>query len=240
MSWLLDRLAAFDVESTGVDVENDRIVTASVQILGGGLLAEEHAWLVDPGIDIPEAVTAIHGISTEKARTEGLPAGKAVALISALLAEQVAAGRPIVAMNARFDFTILDRELQRHGLASLAGQSGGRPLLVIDPYVLDKQADPYRKGSRTLVAMAAHYGVPLTAADAHNAGADARAAARIVYKLAVKYPQLRDTDLGLLHNLQIEWAAKQAASLEGYFRRTDPAAVVEGAWPLIPRQRVTQ
>ncbi|NED92119.1 3'-5' exonuclease, partial [Streptomyces sp. SID11233] len=40
-----------------------------------------------------------------------------------------------------------------------------------------------------------------------------------------------------LHRLQIDAAARQSASLQEYLRRTKPDAVVEGAWPVIPRQR---
>ena len=38
-----------------------------------------------------------------------------------------------------------------------------------------------------------------------------------------------------LHGAQIGWAAEQAASLQEYFRRKDPAAVVDGTWPVHPR-----
>ncbi len=234
MSWHTGRLAAFDLETTGVDVEQDRIVTAAIVIVGGNQLTETHQWLANPGIDIPEPAAAVHGITTEHAQQNGRPAREVVEQVSALLAEQAAAGIPIVAMNARYDLTLLDRELQRHGLASLAGQAGRDPL-VLDPLVLDKRADQYRKGKRTLTVMAAHYKVPL-GEDAHTAGADALAAARIVYVIAKRYPNMQDWTLQHLHDSQIEWAADQAASLQEYFRKKDPSAVVEQEWPLIPRQ----
>lgn len=237
MTWHLARLASFDTESTGVDVENDRIVTAAVLLLDGGQPTQPHAWLANPGIPIPEAASAVHGITTAQAEAEGRPVAEVIEQVSALLAEQVAAGTPIVAMNARFDFTLLDRELARHGLPSLAEQAGREPY-VIDPYVIDKALDKYRKGSRKLTDMATHYGVQL-GEDAHDAGADALAAARIAFKLAIKFSALQ-RDLELLHLKQVTWAREQAISLQTYFRKTDPAAVVEGAWPLIPRPRAEE
>ncbi len=127
MSWHIGRLAAFDLETTGTDTEHDRIVTAAIGLVGGGLDAQQHAWLVDPGVEIPAGATAVHGITTERARAEGRPAAEAVAEIIAVLADQVRAGVPIVAFNARFDLTILDREARRYGLPTLVRQRCAAP-----------------------------------------------------------------------------------------------------------------
>ena len=51
-------------------------------------------------------------------------------------------------MNAPFDLTLLDRELRRHRAASLSHYLGQNPLRVLDPRVLDKHLDRYRKGRR--------------------------------------------------------------------------------------------
>ncbi len=236
MSWHLGRMCAFDTETSGVDVEADRIVTAAVLLVGGGRPTETHTWLADPGVDIPEPASAVHGITTERARAEGRPAAEVVEQVSALLAEQVAARVPIVAMNARFDFTILDRELGRHGLPPLVEQAGEVEPLVLDPLVMDKRAERFRRGKRRLVDLAQVYDVQL-GDDAHDAGADALAAARIVYKLAARYPALQTTELERLHQMQVAWAREQAIDLQEYLRRKDPATVVEQAWPLVPRPR---
>ncbi|WP_377271875.1 3'-5' exonuclease [Peterkaempfera sp. SMS 1(5)a] len=234
MSWHLGRMASFDVESTGVDVETARIVTASLTMVGGGQPTEATAWLADPGIEIPTEASDIHGITTERARAEGRPAREVVEEIAYLLADALQQRIPIVAMNARYDLTVLDRECRRHGLPTVTERTGGLTGPVIDPYVIDKQVDKYRKGSRKLTALCEHYGVQL-GDDAHEAGADALAAARVAYKLAIRFPKLQ-VDLPQLFVWQQKWAAEQAASLQAYFRRKDPKAVVEGAWPLVPAQ----
>lgn len=235
MTWHLGPLAGFDTETTGVNVEEDRIVTAAVILLNGRQTPQSHAWLSDAGgIDIPKQATAVHGITTAHARQHGRPAAEVIALISALLAEQVAASVPLIIMNARYDLTLLDRELARHGLPSLAEQAGREPL-VIDPLVLDKRADRYRQGKRTLTDLATHYGVPL-GADAHTAAADALAAARVTYVIATRYPHVQDIEVERLHAMQVDWAFEQAESLQELFRKKDPSAVVESAWPMIPRQ----
>jgi DNA polymerase-3 subunit epsilon len=230
MSWHLGRLCGLDFETTGVDVENDRIVTACVVQCGGGQPTASAAWMANPGVDIPEAAANVHGITTERARAEGKPAVEVVADVLAALGQVIAAGVPVVAMNARFDLTILDREARRYGLAPLPA---GFP--VVDPHVLDKHVDRYRKGGRKLVDLCAHYGVPI--GDAHTADADAIAACRVAWRIGSTRPEMAALPLATLHAQQVAWAAEQAAGLQEYFRRKDPQAVVRGEWPLIPHQQ---
>lgn len=232
MSWHQRPLAAFDIETTGTDVDTDRIVTAALWHItpatGHTTVTE---WLANPGIDIPEAATAIHGITTDHAHTHGRPATDVVAEISRTLAHVANQGQPLVVYNAAFDLTLLDRELRRHGHhLPFHGQ-----LRVIDPLVLDKHLDTYRKGSRRLADVCTHHGIPLPADQAHGAAADALAAARLAWKLATLNPNLSRMDPDTLHHAQTAWRAHQATSLQDYLRRTkDPQAVVDTAWPLIP------
>jgi DNA polymerase-3 subunit epsilon len=233
MSWHEGRLAAFDVETTGVHPASDRIVTAAVSLVGGGLESVSRDWLVDPGVEIPAGATAVHGITTEMARRDGRPPAEVVEEICALLAEQVLAGVPVIAFNARFDLTVLDREARRHGVTPLLDRVGGpERMLVVDPHVLDKQFDRFRKGKRTLTAVCAHYRVRLDAA--HAANADALAAARVAWRLGQASPELRALALQELHSHQISWAAEQAASFQEYLRSNGSVERIEGAWPIVP------
>ncbi len=235
MSWHTGRLAAFDIETTGIDPTRDRIVTAAVSVVGAGQPSEHRSWLADPGIEIPAGATAVHGITNERARAEGQDPREAVEEITTALAEQLRAGVPVIAFNARFDLTILDREAHRHGCQPLVDRVGGaNGMLVIDPHVLDKQFDRFRRGKRTLGAVCEHYRVPFD--EAHAAGADALAAARLAYRLGSTVEELRHLDLPVLHREQISWAAEQAASLQDYFQRQGRNEHVEAAWPVIPEE----
>ncbi|WP_019548431.1 3'-5' exonuclease [Streptomyces sulphureus] len=235
MSWHLGRMCGFDLETTGTDVETDRIVTACVVQCGGGLPTQSATWLANPGIEIPEEAAKVHGITTERARADGRPAAEVVEQVTAALAQVARDGTPIVAMNAAFDLTMQDRECERYSVPSLWGIT--EPL-IIDPRVLDKAVDRYRRGSRTLTALCEHYQVPLDRA--HSADADAIAACRVAWRIASLYPRIA-TDLGELHEHQAAWAREQAESLAGYFARTPgkehQADTVRTEWPLIPRQR---
>ena len=233
MSWHQRRLAAFDLETTGIDSESDRIVTAAVSVVGDGLPPVFHAWLLDPGVEIPAGASAVHGITTERARAEGRPPREAIEEIVAALAEQLRQGVPVVAFNARFDLTCLDREARRNGIAPLADRVGGAAgMLVVDPFVLDKQVDRFRKGKRTLGAVCAHYNVPLD--EAHASHADALAAARVAWRLGQAFEELRALDLPTLHARQVAWAAEQAASFEDYLRRNGRDERIERDWPVVP------
>jgi DNA polymerase-3 subunit epsilon len=235
MGWHEGRLAAFDVETTGVHPASDRIVTAAVSLVGGGLETVSRDWLVDPGVEIPAGATNVHGITTEQARAEGRPPAEAIEEITTLLAEQILAGVPVIAFNARFDLTMLDRESRRHGVVPLIDRVGGEAgMLVVDPHVLDKQFDRFRKGKRTLTAVCAHYRVPLAAADAHAANADALAAARVAWRLGQASAELGGLELRQLHGHQVAWAAEQAASFQEYLRSNGSVERIEGAWPIVP------
>jgi len=224
-SWF-DNLGVFDLETTGIDVETSRIVSAHVGVIdANGAVVEERAWLADPGIEIPAQASAVHGITTERARAEGRPAAEVVAEIVAALEDLVARGLAITIYNAPYDLSLLHHEAVRHGVTPLH-----EPVPIIDPLVLDRAVDKYRKGKRTLEAAAAVYGVSLT--DAHDAGADAIAAGRIAQALAGKYGAQLAVPGADLHALQVGWCAEQSASFQDYMRRTkDPTFTASGSWP---------
>lgn len=250
MNWHLGRLCAFDLETTGVDPQSDRIVTAAVLGIGRQRWAnaedsalrwigpERWGWLANPGVDIPEQATAVHGVTSEHARAKGWPAAGVVRDIATILCEHVQLGTPIIAMNAVYDLTMLDRELERYGLPSLAEQAGREPL-VVDPLVLDRQVDRYRRGKRTLAALCEHYRVRLDGA--HEAAADALGAARVAYEIAERHPAIGGASLADLHTAQVGWAGEQADGLRQYLERQGRnASTVHGHWPLIPRQEVAR
>lgn len=235
MTWHLGRMCGFDLETTGVRLEDDRIVTSCVVHCGGKQPTQSFNWLANPGIEIPEGAAKIHGITTEKARAEGRPAAEVVEQVIAALVESVTEGLPVVAMNASFDLTILDREARRYNLQPLTDIVGDG-LRVIDPRILDKQVDQRRKGSRTLTALCQHYKVSLDGA--HSADADAIAACRVAWRLGSTVPRLGEMSLDDLHQAQVKWAESQGRSLAGYFRRTPGkehfADGVRVEWPLVP------
>jgi DNA polymerase-3 subunit epsilon len=227
-TWHQGRLLAFDLETTAPDPDVARIVTATLIELDGRATPVTHEWLADPGVPIPAGASAIHGITTQRAQADGADPDVVVFELLSILAPDMGHGVPVVAFNAAYDLTVLDRECRRHGIDTLTTRLGD-VAPVVDPHVIDKQVDKYRKGKRTLGVTCAHYGIDLR--NAHDATADALGAARLAWKLAHQYPVLQ-VPLDELHAQQVGWRAEQAAGLQKHFRKKDPAAVVCGDWPV--------
>ncbi len=232
--WHLGIMAAFDTETTGPDPESALVVTACVVHVDGSaaMPPEAESWLIDPGCEIPAEAAAVHGITTEHARDHGRPPGEALKDIAGAVLRTARSGVPVVAYNAPYDFTVLDRETRRNGLEPFGEAFSAARGIVIDPLVLDKHLDTYRKGSRTLEAACAHYGVRIDGA--HDAAADAIAAARVAWMIAARYPQIAAMGLEELHDLQVKAKAGQVASFQDYLRRQGKTEVIDGSWPLKP------
>lgn len=230
--WFEGPLAAFDTETTGVDVERDRIVSAALVVQSqAGASPVATRWLVNPGVPVPEGATAIHGLTDVHLQRYGRWPAPVMEEVGRALAEQSAAGVPLVVMNAPFDLTLLDRELRRHRASPLSAYLGTSPLCVLDPWVLDKHLDRYRKGRRTLTDLCAHYGVELTGA--HDATADATAAMAVVRAIGQRFAvRLERLSAAELHARQAVWHAAQARGLQAWFARNGSEEVCDPAWPV--------
>lgn len=220
-------LAVFDLETTGLDLTEARIVTACAVTIDeqGKVTGSNNEWLADPGIEIPEAASNVHGVTTEIARARGRKSQEVVSEILETLRGFFKEGVPVVAYNAPYDFSILHHEAIRNGLEPL---SDPRP--IIDPLVLDKFVDQYRSGKRTLQVAASVYGVPLS--DAHNATADAIAAGNVAQAIARRHSAKLPADVFELHDAQIAWSAKQDDSYESFRRKSSPDFTVVRGWPV--------
>lgn len=233
--WHREQMILLDTETTAANPLEARIVTATVIPVIPGRTPEPVQWLIDPGVEIPDEAAKIHGITTEHARTHGRAPAEALPEITAELAAQLSHGVPLVAMNACYDLTVLDRDCRRHGVTTLTQWLGRDPAPVIDPMVLDRRVDRYRKGGRTLTHLCHHYKVALDGA--HDSTADALAAGRVAWRIAETHPHIAHLPLEQLHRDQTAWRAEQCTSLADYFRRkgkTAEAANVRTEWPLIP------
>ncbi|MGW6262002.1 exonuclease domain-containing protein [Streptomyces sp. NPDC055085] len=232
--WHEGPLAAFDTETTGVDVETDRIVSAAVVVQdAAGTRPRVTRWLVNPGVPVPAGATAVHGLTDEHLQRNGRWPSPVLEEIARELGEQAAAGRPLVVMNAPFDLTLLDRELRRHRASSLDRWFDPAALRVLDPRVLDKHLDRYRKGRRTLTDLCAHYDVVLEGA--HDAAADALASLELVRAVGRRFAsRLERLSPAELHTLQAVWHAAQARGLQAWFARSGSDEAVDPAWPLRP------
>ncbi|WGD36204.1 exonuclease domain-containing protein [Lysinibacter sp. HNR] len=218
-------LAVFDTETTGINTSEARVVTATLAVLDAqGAVTERHDWFINPGVEIPERATSVHGVTTAQAVAGGMDAATGIGQILDRIRELFLRGLPLVIYNAPYDLDVIRYEALRYGIEPLAA-----PAPVLDPLIIDKAVDRYRKGKRTLEAACMHYGVVL--GSAHDAGEDAIASGRVMQQIAARYVSKIPEDLEEIHRSQVVWAQEQAENFQEYMRRRNPQFVADGAWP---------
>ena len=174
----LDRpLVVFDIESTGVNARQDRIVElAAIRIEPDGTETEK-CWLLNPGVPIPPETTAIHGISDEMVKDCPTFADKA---------EDIAAffkDCDLSGFNSdRFDVPCLEEEFARVGMNFGA----------CDRRHVDVQRIFHKREPRDLTAAVRFY-CGRDHVGAHGAGADARATLDVLKAQLEKYGDLPKT-----------------------------------------------
>ncbi|MER0078540.1 3'-5' exonuclease [Corynebacterium sp. KPL2830] len=222
MNFDASRMLAFDLETTSANPKDARIVTSALVRIDGRDV-QKVEYLADPGIEIPQAATDVHGITTEKAQAEGRPHEEVLKDTVDAIKSAWDDGLTLIVYNAAFDLTVL-RSLT--GDFTVTGP-------VFDPYVIDRVSDKWRKGKRTLGAVCEHYGVEL--GNAHEATADALAAARVAWKqVRQHYPNLAQMDESELMEFQaVKWYEDRVAFKKYLEGKGRDASDVSTAWPLI-------
>ncbi|AGS34647.1 DNA polymerase III subunit epsilon [Corynebacterium maris DSM 45190] len=215
------RMLSFDLETTSANPMEARIVTSALVTIDGSS-SDPYEMLADPGVEIPEEAAKIHGITTEKARAEGRPHDDVLAETVRRIKEGWEKGLTLVVYNASYDLTIL-RQLT--GDFTVTGP-------VFDPYVIDKAKDRYRKGKRTLTDVSAFYGVSLD--NAHEATADALAAARVAWKQVNKaFPELKTMNTDELMEFQAVSYYEMQVDLKKYLdSRGRDTSDLNTSWPM--------
>ena len=224
-----DKLIGFDLETTGVDVDTARIVSAAVVDYDDGRHEDTVTWEVDPGIEIPEEASIVHGVWDHQ-RTGRQDHDTAVLEIVEELWDAWGAGYTVAVFNAPFDLTILQNLAREAGAEFTIGGN------VIDALVVDRYLDPYRKGRRSLSAACQFYGVDLD--NAHTAEADANASVGVSLKVAERWPGELAGET--LMERQAEWSRENDKGLVLWMRKQGrPLKGLRTGWPVRdPRSRV--
>lgn len=265
VKWHEGRLVGFDTETTGIDPAEERIVTASIVHHTPGQRPRTLSWVIDPGIPIPDEAAAVHGWSADRLAehlqgweaatiTDGVARrstrSQALFEIAGQVALPMSMEVPLVAFNAPYDLTILEAECARNDVEPVSTRLGAKSYRgVVDPMVIEKQYDPYRKscykapgcrpedkhhecggcrGGKTKCGGCGSTDRTLTSlcahygvllGNAHSADADALAAIRVAKRLAGEWPEVARWRLSTLHDKQVEWRAEQQRGLAQFFRR---------------------
>lgn len=228
--WTTLPLLSVDTETSGVNPFEDRIVeVAAVEVLPDLSTANPWSMVVNPGIEIPEGAANIHGITTERAQVEGVTPAAALAVLAERIWDHIDAhhGRAAIVMyNARFDWPLVLTEAERHGIDIPCFAS------ILDPYLIDRMADRYRKGKRQLTLVAGHYGVELGDA-AHGALADCTAAGQVMWQILAKFPAIGEHTLSSLWLRQVKGHEQDRERFESYMRsNVNPDIDIPAGWPI--------
>ena len=212
-------MLSFDLETTGVDPQTAKIVTSALVSIRGKE-RDDLEMLADPGIEIPEQASAVHGITTEYAREHGKPHDEVLAETIRRIRQGWEDGATLIVYNATYDLSVL-RALEPS--FTVDGP-------VFDPFVVDKEKNKFRKGKRTLENVCAHYNVPLD--NAHEAAADAVAAARVAWKLTREFPELVEMTSDELMLAQSTWYYQSQVELQAWFEKQGKSTSVNNNWPI--------
>jgi DNA polymerase-3 subunit epsilon len=170
-------LVVFDLETTGTDVEKDKIVEISVlRILPDGS-RETRTRRVNPERPIPPEASAVHGITDDDVRDSPNFKQLSRGLLD-FLGDADLAGYNV----SRFDIPLLNREFKECGLDLRAG----------DRMVLDAMTIYHRKEPRDLTA-AVRFFLDRDHTGAHTAEADVEATADVLDAQLARYEDLPRT-----------------------------------------------
>lgn len=165
----------FDLETTGTNITNDRIVEISVVKVmpDGSEIVKTRR--INPGCPIPAEATAVHHITDEDVKNE--PEFRKVARSLA----DFFAGCDIAGFNSnRFDIPLLDQEFQRAGV----------DFDFCKARFVDVQTIFHKKEQRTLVAAYKFYCGKDLGDEAHSAAGDTMATYEVLKAQLDRYEDL--------------------------------------------------
>ncbi|CAB4218449.1 DnaQ DNA polymerase III, epsilon subunit and related 3'-5' exonucleases [uncultured Caudovirales phage] len=167
-------LVVFDIETTGLNVCNDKIISlATIKIFPDGNM-EQKSVMFNPGIAIPSETTAIHGITDEMVKDKHPFASHAKALFAYL------AGCDLAVFNGN----MLDMPMMIEHFLKLDLNFPDTDVKVIDAGIIFK-----RREERTLSAALKFY-CEKDHTDAHSSMADAFATLDVLKKQFERYADL--------------------------------------------------
>jgi DNA polymerase-3 subunit epsilon len=165
-------LVVFDLETTGLSVSNDRIVSVAASCGDARFYS-----VVNPGVPIPAGASRVHGLYEADVKDARCWGDVAVDLFH-FIAEHGGSEPALVAYNgARYDFPLLVFETKRAGVGKAIAERLDA-LYGCDPYKLVADKLPKNMPSKRLGNVYKHlFGVDMK--DAHTADGDVAALARI-------------------------------------------------------------
>ncbi len=175
----MDRFVVFDIETTGFDKEEDKILEIGAVMVENGEITDHFSHFIDPERHIPERITELTSITDNDVKGQGT--------VDEILPKFLAwcGDAVLVAHNAQFDTGFIANKMAKLGLGALEAT-------VVD--TLEVARGLYELNRYTLDSVAKHVGVSLE--NHHRAVDDAEATAGIYVKMLKKMQEagIEDVD----------------------------------------------
>jgi len=117
MNYFVDDYVVFDIETTGLDKDKDKIIEIGALKYKGNELVEEFNYLINPNIKLPEIITTITGITDEM-----LVGKDDIAIVLPKFLEFIG-DLPLVAHNGEFDLGFIRKNINDLNLKQLTNQN---------------------------------------------------------------------------------------------------------------------
>lgn len=238
------KLVTWVTETTGVDTDNDRIITCFIRATDNKNVVFEKNWVIDPGVEIPKEASDVHGMTTEWIRENGRKDVEEVIKDIFYTLELAAGdGHIVTGYNNSFDLSILDSEVRRHMDGYKLKLENAR---YLDPVIFSRKFYKYKKGGHQLITVAKRNGIMIEEDRLHAADYDAEVTEKLVpIMLNRAWKELEDERQGMspdefitfLQDKQRLWKAEWAEGITSYFAKQGKTEedgspiIVEGNFP---------
>lgn len=167
---LKQKYIAFDIETTGLDLKEDRIIELGAVLFENRYPVSNYGTLINPNKRITDEATKVNNISNDMINNAPLESDVYPKFVE-FLGEALSGNIIICAHNAQFDISFLQNTLERLGYT---GTISYIDTLYISRYTL--QLENYKQGT-----IADYFGINVK--EAHRAVSDAEVCGQILSKL---------------------------------------------------------
>lgn len=205
--WWTHNIVMFDVETTGLVNDKDRVVEVGFVRFENGEMVDRFGTLLFPDMEIPEEATKIHGISNLDVST----APRFIASLPRVVS--ITRNAYPAAYNAGFDRRFWMSELARTQLDSIRIPIFDPSVRWLDPLTWVRKIDGIWGGNK-LTQACGRYSVRLS--NAHRATDDAEAAAKLLFALKSQIGNMTITEMV---RRQMHYDAQHEKERAAWFRK---------------------
>lgn len=205
----MKNLLVFDFETTDTDEVKGRVCELGYVLFGeNGRVKIKDSRLVDPGVDIPEEVSKIHGIYDEHVENSQTWKYESMMFIGVMCEAKSRKDTWIAAYNGGFDVAFFNAENKRNEVGFALDHR-----VVVDPLPFIREQFPFMRSKKLANAYSSICKRPVPD-NTHSAFVDCGMTGRIIRTLI--RDEIMPSDLNDLLTVQHSYSEMQSADFENY------------------------